>query len=145
LQSLPEVRSGFNLADVSTALFSLGAAYGILSNFNYILTLAFTLGAAASILFFIHLATLTAGRFNLVRNENIITAVEVDANQRLHITYLGNNGYDSLIADKKDFVYNVMRPGSLGTKAIWCTVNNQEFWISRKNLQVNSQQIHHLL
>jgi hypothetical protein len=48
LRSFPQVRSGFNVADLSTAVFSLGAAFGILSNLNYMLTLVFGLGAIAS-------------------------------------------------------------------------------------------------
>jgi hypothetical protein len=48
LQSFPEVRTGFSLSDVSTALFSVGAAYGIMASFNYVLTLGFLLGALAN-------------------------------------------------------------------------------------------------
>lgn len=122
----------------------MGAAYGILSNFNYVLTLGFVLGAAASI-FLCYLGSLTLGRLNWTRNEDIITAIEVDQSQRLHITYLGKSGYDNIIVDKKNFVYNVLKPGAHGTKAIWCKINGEDFCISKANLQVNSQQFHHLL
>jgi hypothetical protein len=87
---------------------------------------------------------LSSGRVNFTRGKNIITAIEIDKTQRLHITFLGNNGYDNVIVDRKDFQYNLLRPGSLGAGAIWCKINNVDFWISKRNLQVNNQQIHNL-
>ena len=49
--------------------------------------MGFVLGAAACTLF-TKIATLSIGRANLNRNDRIITAIEIDASQRLHITYL---------------------------------------------------------
>jgi hypothetical protein len=28
---------------------------------------------------------------------------------------------------------------------IWCKANGEDLWIERSNLQINSQQLHHLL
>ena len=81
----------------------------------------------------------------MARDENMITSIEVDRDQILHLTILGQNGSDKVIADKNNFVYNLLQNDIWGTNAIWCKVNGENYWISKNNLQINNQQIHHLL
>ncbi len=88
---------------------------------------------------------MTIGRTNLVRGQNLITAIHIDKDQKLHITFLGLTEYETITVDKKDFQYNVIRPESWGSDAVWCTVNNETYWIPRRSLQINNQQFHHLL
>ncbi len=74
-----------------------------------------------------------------------ITSIHIDTDKRLHLTYFDAEGFDTMIVDRKDFTYNILKPGSSGTGAIWCRANNTDFWISKKELQVNNHQIHNLL
>lgn len=57
--------------------------------------------------------------------------IQVDKADRLHVRYLNEQTQDedTLIVDKSNFTYNVLKPGIWGTQAIWCKINGEDFWI----------------
>ena len=83
-------------------------------------------------------AVFSSGRMNYVRGENNIISIHIDTDKRLHLSYISPSGLDTMIVDKKDFTFNILREGSSGSKAIWCRANNTDFWISKRNLQINN-------
>ncbi len=90
-------------------------------------------------------AVFANGGLARARYGKMITAIQIDNDQRLHIDYLTRSRTDTLIVDKKNFTFNLVKCGGVATDAIWCRVNNEEFWIPKSNLQINNQQHHHLL
>ena len=75
----------------------------------------------------------------------MIASIEVDQTQRLHLSVRMKENQEKVIVEKKNFVYNVLNEGIWGANVIWCKANGEDLWIERSNLQINSQQLHHLL